>query len=114
MFLQLYINNPTCCKTSNYLQVSRVWNVMNWGAPPVKWNHGGFKHIEESEVKTIIEKYIGTLREEGKTGWIFIQARQLYGACDKPCSETLFGRHLKELKIPKTRTSTGVVYALFV
>ena len=46
---------------------------------------------------------------ESKTGTIKIGAQQLYTESAVPCSNTLFGRHLKTFIVSK-RTSTVIFY----
>ena len=77
---------------------------MNWGVPD--WN--------ANNTKEHLEAYINVLKQEGKTGWVFIPARQLYTDCGVAISETLFGRHLRELNVPKKKTKTGTLYAIFL
>lgn len=84
---------------------------MNWGTPPDNWTTTT-QSVEQTSAD--IQTYIDTLHREGKSGWVFIPARQLHAECRSTISETLFGRHLKILKVPKKKGKYHNEYALFV
>lgn len=86
---------------------------MNWDQPP-KWNTPNWTSQSVDQTKKELESYIAKLKEEGKEGWVCIPATALYKACSTTISPTLFGRHLKELNVPKKHTKTSHIYNLFV
>ena len=91
---------------------------MNWGVPvwntPVDNGKLDAKRVLLQNTKEHLEAYIDVMKREGKSGWISVPARQLYTDCGVAISETLFGRHLRELNVPKKFAKTGTIYAIFL
>ena len=66
------------------------------------------------ETKQLLTAYICKVKEQGKRGWITISSTSLHTECGSQCNITVFGRHLKQLNVPKKRVSTSIMYALFI
>lgn len=94
---------------ANHLPISRQTASMEY---PEGWKKNTKREEKRNQIKTLIDDIIAKYKADGYTGHLFVPTATLREMCGNPCNSVMFGTYLRELGIPKRKTSEFNEYAL--